>query len=733
MMNGNRNSLFKALRERPYGTNFGNIANTVKDDLALVQRLGLTKNLQGHKGCVNTICWNDKGTLILSGSDDQHLMVTNGFNHKIEANYYTSHKANIFSAKFLPCTNDQQIVSCSGDGIVLHTDLSRQQDTYHNQFLCHGGTTTYEVMTVPDNPHTFMSCGEDGTVRWFDLREKSSCTQQRCKDDILISCQRAITALAVSPTASHQLAVGCADSTVRIYDRRYLSVTPGEHLLAQPFCTFMAPKFGEERHYRITSLNYDSDGKDMLVSYSSDYLYLFNVQDCSTSEQKKPTQKPSAWDKLRAARVKRERVSPPPVRRLRLRGDWSDTGPDARPERDVSTSVGIGQARPQLQATLMQRMTDVLSRMLNDPMTRAALSAGGQEALDPEENAQRLLDGRPDAAGRVQCFEDKSFIRKDGPSGGLERSAQGVEGSSGSNEAASVSNTAQPQASASEPATPNQDTSTSTATRDGNSTVTSELHGHLAALRNLRQGFINRHGAEPSVSFRYSDQSTSSSTISLRANNQTAAPNVSQASAQSANTTEAEQPPANRCDRSLEMDVDYPEEESAASSSEPAVEKTEDNNDSFSMYEADVRKKYTGHRNARTMIKEATFWGSNYVMSGSDCGHVFIWNRHTTKLEMLLQADQHVVNCLRPHPTLPILATSGIDHDIKLWAPILDDCGFDAEQAEDLISRNAIMLEETRDTITVPAAFMIRMLACLNQIRRGARIRNRRYSIEEDS
>ena len=29
------------------------------------------------------------------------------------------------------------------------------------------------------------------------------------------------------------------------------------------------------------------------------------------------------------------------------------------------------------------------------------------------------------------------------------------------------------------------------------------------------------------------------------------------------------------------------------------------------------------------------------------------------------------------------------------------------------------MLEETKDTITVPAVFMIRMLACLNQIRRG--------------
>jgi hypothetical protein len=26
----------------------------------------------------------------------------------------------------------------------------------------------------------------------------------------------------------------------------------------------------------------------------------------------------------------------PPVKRIRLRGDWSDTGPDARPERDRS-------------------------------------------------------------------------------------------------------------------------------------------------------------------------------------------------------------------------------------------------------------------------------------------------------------------------------------------------------------------------------------------------------------
>lgn len=106
-------------------------------------------------------------------------------------------------------------------------DLTRPSDTFHNQFNCHSGTTTYEVITIPNDSNTFLSCGEDGTVRWFDLRSKTSCSKQRCKEDILVSCQRAVTALAVNPVALHQLAIGCADSTVRIYDRRFLSSKPG--------------------------------------------------------------------------------------------------------------------------------------------------------------------------------------------------------------------------------------------------------------------------------------------------------------------------------------------------------------------------------------------------------------------------------------------------------------------------------------------------------------------------
>ena len=32
---------------------------------------------------MNTICWNDSGTHLLSGSDDQHLNITNPFNEQV--------------------------------------------------------------------------------------------------------------------------------------------------------------------------------------------------------------------------------------------------------------------------------------------------------------------------------------------------------------------------------------------------------------------------------------------------------------------------------------------------------------------------------------------------------------------------------------------------------------------------------------------------------------------------
>ena len=120
-----------------------------------------------------------------------------------------------------------QVISCSGDGLIYYTEFGTDDVHQCNAFDCHFGTT-YEVyivfscastvytlklrnvmiigltiwiflkvhvlyliilqiMTVPQDPHTFLSCGEDGTVRWFDLRIKTSCYKDDCKEASIVS------------------------------------------------------------------------------------------------------------------------------------------------------------------------------------------------------------------------------------------------------------------------------------------------------------------------------------------------------------------------------------------------------------------------------------------------------------------------------------------------------------------------------------------------------------------
>ena len=81
-------------------------------------------------------------------------------------------------------------------------------------------------------------------------------------------------------------------------------------------------------------------------------------------------------------------------------------------------------------------------------------------------------------------------------------------------------------------------------------------------------------------------------------------------------------------------------------------------------------RSYMGHRNVVT-VKEVNFFGPDdeYVISGSDDGRVYIWDRYTGELLQCFQADRHVVNCVETHPHEPYLATAGIDSTIKWWRP----------------------------------------------------------------
>lgn len=142
---------------------------------------------------------------------------------------------------------------------------------------------------------------------------------------------------------------------------------------------------------------------------------------------------------------------------------------------------------------------------------------------------------------------------------------------------------------------------------------------------------------------------------------------------------------------------------------------------------------YFGHRNSRT-VKGVSFFGPNdeYILSGSDCGHIFIWKKKGAKLVRVMLGDRHVVNHLEPHPHAPILATCGLENDIKLWAPMASDAPPLPENVEKILETNRQAREDhSRVTLTPDVIMHVMRL----QRRQTLAYNERRYSradIESD-
>ncbi|XP_074122629.1 DDB1- and CUL4-associated factor 6 isoform X12 [Sminthopsis crassicaudata] len=717
-----------------------------------IQRLKLEATLNVHDGCVNTICWNDTGEYILSGSDDTNLVISNPYSRKVLTTIRSGHRANIFSAKFLPCTNDKQIVSCSGDGVIFYTNVDQDAETNRQcQFTCHYGTT-YEIMTVPNDPYTFLSCGEDGTVRWFDTRIKTSCTKEDCKDDILINCRRAATSVAICPPIPYYLAVGCSDSSVRIYDRRMLGTRATGNYAGRGTTGMVArfvPPHLNNKSCRVTSLCYSEDGQEILVSYSSDYIYLFDPKDDTARELKTPS-----------SEERREELRQPPVKRLRLRGDWSDTGPRARPESERERD---GEQSPNV--SLMQRMSDMLSRWFEEASEVAQSNRGRGRSRSRGGTNQSDAPAVPTGPSSTELEVGETAMEVDTPA---EQFLQSSSSSTVSAQAPSTSSSTESPRSTSLLSSPDTEqrlsleasghhTHHQSAPEESSEEITKaqECSCSEEAVQNptdtvfsepLGCSLEDKNDPKLDNSCKVPEES------SLEEKCQEQDPSVQptmEGTTRAESTPDEPQAPTEPTgplihEETLTRGSTF--QETDDSDDEPVLipgaryrtgpghrrsavariqelfrrrkeRKEMEELDTLNIRRPLVKMVYKGHRNSRTMIKEANFWGTNFVMSGSDCGHIFIWDRHTAEHLMLLEADNHVVNCLQPHPFDPILASSGIDYDIKIWSPLEESKIFNRKLADEVITRNELMLEETRNTITVPASFMLRMLASLNHIR----------------
>lgn len=77
---------------------------------------------------------------------------------------------------------------------------------------------------------------------------------------------------------------------------------------------------------------------------------------------------------------------------------------------------------------------------------------------------------------------------------------------------------------------------------------------------------------------------------------------------------------------------------------------------------------YIGHVSNQT-IKSVYFLGndSEFIASGSDDAKVYIWSKKSQDLVNILIGHHEIVNCVASQTSSPLIATSGLDHKIKLW------------------------------------------------------------------
>lgn len=594
----------------------------LKNSSSIAKSLKLDYTLNVHQGCVNTVWWNDQGTTILSGSDDQNLIVTDAFTQQVLSKVHSGHRENIFSAKFLPETNDRRVVSCSGDGVIFHTNFDRPPASHSTDgcFLCHGSATAYEVRVIPQTPNLFLSCSDDCTVRLYDLRTKSNCIKEHCKDDILIKSCWPITSMDINSMNSNEIVCACSDGSVRLYDHRKLSMQDSS-LINGLISYFSLSDRKESRASRITSVVFNRHGTEILASYSSESVYLLDPKRSYSQQQMKDIlveHRKKKENKRKTSENKSTTDSESPtarIKRLRLQGDWSDTGPDSHPSNEEQTETNSTQ-NPQ--NFWMQRMSDILTQLV----TRTA------DETD-ENHVEETSTGLPTE----------------------------ITTSSDTNTTHESEDTSEPQ------------------------------HNDIFDLI-----FRNSQNVRTDVE-EYNDNNSESTD-------------------------------------------DEDEDESAAAAGSPfrrfiptKWERLRQRRESERSQEESLLKNipslgllnsYDGHRNARTMIKEANFWSDSFVMSGSDCGNLFIWDKFTGDIVRIIPADGHVVNCVQPHPhNYPILATSGIDYNIKIFSPISEHPIDDSERINATVKRNYAMSEETSSTITVPASFLFRMLRSIHHLRQA--------------
>lgn len=678
-----------------------------KDDLYdhsyFIRRLHQTQSLEGHRGCVNAIAWDHTGRWMVSGSDDCRLNIWRPLEpFRTDPNRYllcslpTSHPNNIFACKFMNSSSNadlppSDIISCSADGLVQWTHVSASIYAESSQLALH---RTLPSMTTPQHyapPNSgfqchvdmafdvepdplgfgscFFSCSQDGTVNLYDLRIRSSCACEGCNQHTYIDVNaipkqdqshtqlpKGLSRDSITPTQLQELRMNQAE---RSYLRSLVGCKSDLGVLNRTNRA-RSQRFGriglfssiyEQPHgaIGITAMSIRQDHPvQMALACTDDFVRIYDRRYLTSPVYTVPNEDADhfACPSMESYRGLVYMFSP----------SHSRQGLDGY--RRLYERRVIGKAK--------QR--NELKEFMPEP-TLVEWRENGPENKAMEESYGRAFSSAH-LSWMSYCRKITSLCYDPAGTGDLLVSYSGC---------------------------------------------------NLYWIRptNLRP-FLGTSNSGHGSSFRSSSSESEMERESPSRGKRQRIPSF-----------------VLHCDEVMEQ---FKRDVCSVYWPIYCPEQKED-------YDKDIMCAYAGHRNQDTMIKEARFFHypglrylydetkderivcptyghSAYVLSGSDEGNVYIWRKqpisekeeqslsdqsdHSSTSEQsypvvrrpdfILKGDRRIVNCLQPHPHLPLLACSGIDSDIKIFMPT-GGYGYEMDLIQDLerIRKEAIDIHVRRN------------------------------------
>lgn len=631
-------------------------------DETLINRLGLEQELEGHNGCVNCLEWNESGSLLGSGSDDLTAVIWDPHKQKKLTTIRTGHLGNIFSLKFLPNSQDETIATGAADCKVRVHNVPRGETTH--AFSCHAGRVK-RLAVVPNLPYMFWSAGEDGTIRQFDLRSPHLCSDS-C-NNVLINLNYYMgkhgecKCLAINPYRPEQLAVGASDPYIRLYDIRMLNPhavhfsrdealrstwrTPAPEPDADGevprgcvhyFIAGHLPVKEEERKRRYRSLvatyvTFGPTGHELLANLGGEQVYLFDV-----NNRQKPKLYnvgdyiPSSANGVCTNGVSKE-VQQHVAEALSSNGKSLESTNGMKSHLFPNTN-GVKKA----EAAAACQMAGSAERRHGKSILGRSRSAPKDlppniEALKHEAN--RFYQDKKDYTSAIRLYNQAVSMCSDHAILFANRAAAYMKRG--------------------------WDGDIYAALRDCHSALNLDAKhrkAHFRLTRCLLQLTWAAEAHECLQSFKAKFPEYAK---------------YSECQALERDITAAVFSSSDKGNNEAPSDQEWPDSPPGGGSRTAGSEVVSPLEKELRGQAYDYTDRYCGHCNTTTDIKEANFFGSNgqYIMAGSDDGSFFIWDRKTTNIVRVLRGDESIVNCLQPHPSHCMLATSGIDPVVRLWSP----------------------------------------------------------------